>query len=220
MVYLATKMEQAVFAWEFVYRKYLEAGLIPPNDFGVHIMPMAIHPKVAILVSDLATATIYPWRTPCECAFEGEVAEIRNDGRTVVEVGSLASDSLSALMDVFRHAYHYARKIGATDILCEAKESQAIVYQRVFGFKLISERNECRFVGGADAFGLRLRLDIAEIDLSRKGIKAFWKTPLPVFPDARLILDWKSIEGTVADRYFRSGVSFCETCEENDKCFY
>lgn len=128
--------------------------------------------------SGKATGTITivydgPESLPCDEIFREELAELRGDGRRIVEVTRLAtnasrSNSRILLIRLFNWIYIHARLLrNHDDFVIEVNPRHVEFYRKLLGFEVLGRTRPCPRVQGAPAALLRLDLSYAERETAR-----------------------------------------------------
>jgi hypothetical protein len=168
-------------AWALVYRAYREKGYAAPNEqglwYGLHdALPRTttflVERRTEDRTAPVAAMTLFfdsPLHLPADDAYRLELDALRERGRTICEIGSLAcmeSDprrGLVTLKHLFKLAYLVAWRLEqVTDLVITVNPGHASFYRR----KLLLEElgPECAYakVSGAPALLLGLDLETAE----------------------------------------------------------
>jgi hypothetical protein len=95
---VAQTIEQAVAAWQLVYKVYARSGFIGPNRFALHSAPQAVNRRAAVFYSQTGqnvdgtlTAMIDgPEGLPLDSVYGSELNDLRRRGRRLSEHGLLA----------------------------------------------------------------------------------------------------------------------------------
>ncbi|MCG8550812.1 MAG: N-acyl-L-homoserine lactone synthetase [Desulfobacterales bacterium] len=118
---------------------------------------------------------------PMDEGFEREVAELRNQGRRIVEVGCLASDptyrkgNKNVPMIMNRFIYNHAIDVlNADDLLITVHPKYLKIYEDILLFEKLGELSEYPYVEDNPAVALRLDLQTA----SERFKKAYGNKPI------------------------------------------
>lgn len=215
--HLAGEIETVIEAWRLVYRAYLRAGLIGENPYGIHLVPRAVHPLTGVGVGCLdgnvcATISAYLDRSgglPLDAVYPAELDRLREEGRTLVEVGLLAdrrgdlSRSLDATLDLMKYGFFHGLHQGGTDLVIGVHPHHARFYQRIFAFEPFGAESTCPSVNHAPVVGLRLDLaSTLMLEPLPKGLRYFVESPLGMESfEGRLELTPDRVRGTVIEEF-------------------
>jgi hypothetical protein len=144
---IASELDEVLASWHLVYRQYLSAGLINPNDQEIHTTPQAIQEQSLVAVGSIrgavaSTLTIMPdgdKGLPLETVYRAEIDTLRGQGRRLLEVGLLADRRdeikryINSLMCMFMYPWFFARYRGC-DIVCGVHPRHVEFYEKAFGF--------------------------------------------------------------------------------------
>ncbi|MCK6471983.1 MAG: long-chain N-acyl amino acid synthase [Planctomycetes bacterium] len=161
-------------AYELAHRVYLARGYAA-EDGRMIVAPYDADSKTLTLLAEddrgeaAGTVTLVfdgPRGLPCDELFPNELAELRREGRRLVEVTRLAIDKAHAnnkrlLVHLFNFISVYARRIErGTDFIIEVNPRHVAFYRRLMLFKTQGAERPCPRVNGAPA--VLLKLDLAE----------------------------------------------------------
>jgi len=181
-------------AWQLVYQSYQRIGLIGPNPAAVHTVPHALQDRAVVICGRIRSLTVstisgyldLPDRgLPLDAVYPDELAELRADGRTLMEIGLFADRrehierSIEALLELMRQVCYFGVTQGATDGVIGVHPHHAAFYIRMLGFERIGEEKNYSLVN--DNPVILLRLDwyekIRQIKPPR-GLRYFRDNPL------------------------------------------
>lgn len=145
---VADNLEDVVSAWEMVYQSYRRKDLISPSPHRLHTAPQAISHDTAVILGSLSSLTVTtltamadgPKGLPLDRVYEDELAKLRSQGRTLVEVGLFAdrrkhlARTAEALFQLMRYAFFYGLERGMTDFVIGVHPRHARFYIRALGF--------------------------------------------------------------------------------------
>ncbi|MEX0886463.1 MAG: hypothetical protein WD009_08500 [Phycisphaeraceae bacterium] len=145
----ARTIDEVVDAWRLVYRTYLAAGRITPNNVELFTRPEAVGPESAVFmgrINGLTATTLTAIGDserglPLDCAFPTQLNAWRDEGRRLVAVDLFAdrrqqsTRRSSALFELLRHAFFHCLASGATDMLCTVPVQWQDLYTTHFGFQ-------------------------------------------------------------------------------------
>ncbi|MEQ9461214.1 MAG: hypothetical protein RIG82_09710 [Phycisphaeraceae bacterium] len=150
---VARSVDQAAEAWKLVYNAYRRAGLIPENPQELHLVPQAINERTLVTLGRIhnvtvSTMSVYidgPEGLPVESVYADELNRLRDEGRTLVELGLFADRrehlfrSIDAILELMRFCTHYAVNEGAVDAVVGVNPRHVPFYTRLLGFEVIGE---------------------------------------------------------------------------------
>lgn len=163
-------------AFSLLYQNYLAKGLLRPDPLGLRYTHYNLLPESATFVAatparTLATFSLIPdtrsFGLPMDALYRKELDRLRT-GTRPAEISGLAvapsyeSVSLLLILNLVRLMYHYAGKIGVTDLVVACHPRHARLYTRLFGFEQMGPLRTYRAVNDAPAVALRLCLADAE----------------------------------------------------------
>lgn len=179
-------------AFQLVYQKYIEAGLIEPNEYRIRVTPYHLLPTTNVFVAVrrqrlVCTVTLIgdgALGLPMETEYPGVVAERRAQGLNVGEVSCLAFEQmpmnqfLLVFMQLTRLMAQYARANGMDQFLIAVHPQHSRFYKRFMGFEQVGPLTTYSIV--RDAPAVACCLDFAAIDRNRPTCwTSFFGTRLP-----------------------------------------
>ena len=190
----ATSLEQVESAWQLVYQRYSQMGLIDENPFGIHAVPTAVGQHACVIWgpegSDVGyTMTLFrdnPMGLALDSVYARELDELRGSGRRLVEVGMLAdrresaARGVGALFSMMRWAVHYGLHTDLTDIVIGVHPRHAQFYERCYGFESFAPPTSYPLVRNNPVVPLRLRLlEVLSNDVLPRGLADARDNPVP-----------------------------------------
>jgi hypothetical protein len=166
-------------AFALVYREYLRQGYI--KDFkqsGLHLNIHHILPETAVFI--LKSAKVISTLThitdtelfglPMDSLYQEELKPLRDAGRKLVELSSLATSreacGRNLFLYLFREVYWYALRRNIQDFCIMVNPKHARFYNEIFFFQEIGPEKHYSRVG-APAVALRLNLEDFDLKLER-----------------------------------------------------
>ncbi|MBA4389198.1 MAG: hypothetical protein C0404_14590 [Verrucomicrobia bacterium] len=163
-------------AWRMVYQSYLEKGYakIDSDELWYGLYDML--PQTTTFIAsrdgiDVATLTVVfdsEFGVPADQLYHDELDRMRQDGRRICEIVSLASNEsdrrqgIEVLKHLFNVGFHMASKlVDATDFIITVNPHHASYYERKLLFRRHGEERSYAKVGGAPAVLLVLDLTTA-----------------------------------------------------------
>lgn len=214
---VASNLSDILSAWRLVYQVYVRTGLIDPNPHRVHTHAEVLHAGTAVIVGKRGrtiTSTISsyadgPDGLPLDASCGDDLARLRDEGRTLAEIGLLAdaarpgTRSSSSLLKLMRYGVFHAAHTGASDIVIGVHPHHADFYRRILGFFDFAAPTPCRRVKDHPMVPLRLEVERQLWGPPRqKGLAFFRAHELgPEVFASRLPLDAQLTARTAIGRY-------------------
>ncbi len=214
---VARTLDDVVRGWRLVYNAYTRAGLIAENPWRLHTVPQAIGPRTLVTLAvcgerEAGTISAYGETgrgLPLDSVYADELAELRQSGRRMVEVGLFADcradfgRSAENLLDLMRFAYHFCLCLDATDVIIGVHPHHARFYTRLIGFERIGAERTYPLVKDHPVVLLRLDLAASQTRQPRpRGIAHFLKYPVPHSAyETRFHFDPASLAGSDVERF-------------------
>jgi len=155
-------------AYRLVYQIYLNSGFTKHADHGMRVTPYHALPGTDVFVAEQAgrvacTMTLIgdsELGLPAETLYADEVAGLRDSGRRIAEVGSLAQrgHDLSCLLRLINLMAQRAKLRGVDDLLITVHPRHAKFYQRYLGFEMIGPLRSYQAVCGQPAVAMAVNL--------------------------------------------------------------
>src|SRR5487761_1488009 len=190
----ATSLEQVESAWQLVYERYSQMGLIDENPFGIHAVPTAVGEHACVIWGPEGSAVGYtmtlfrdnPLGLALDSVYAPYLDELRGKGRRLLEVGMLAdrrqsaSRGVGALFSMMRWAIHYGLHTDLTDIVIGVHPRHADFYIRCYGFEKAAPPTSYALVRNNPVVLLRLRLlEALAKDVLPRGLADARDNPVP-----------------------------------------
>lgn len=168
----ATNLKHVESAWQLVYDRYSQMGLINENQFGIHAVPGAVGEHACVIWGPDGTHVGYtmtlfrdnPMGLSLDSVYARELDAMRKTGRRLLEVGMLAdrrespARGIGALFSMMRWAIYYGLHSDLTDIVIGVHPRHAQFYMRCYGFEEFAEPTSYPLVRNNPVVPLRLRL--------------------------------------------------------------
>ena len=150
---VAMDLDDALAAWQMVYQAYRRKDLIDPNPHRLHTAPQAVGDHAVVIlgclgpvvVSTLTALADGPDGLPLDRVYSQELDALRDQGRTLIEVGLFAdrrrhlARTAEALFQLMRYAYYYGLQQDMTDFVIGVHPRHARFYLRAFGFDYVGQ---------------------------------------------------------------------------------
>jgi hypothetical protein len=217
----AKSLEDVLSAWRVLHNAYVHVGFITPNSFGIHTVPQAIGPHALVVLGQIQGLTVStisaigdnPLGLPVESVYPQEIAQLRGEGRKLLEVGlfgdrrSIDSDrNFNAVFELMRFTFYFGLQMGVTDFLCGIPPRRARLYGRAFGFVPFGPEKSYSTVNENPVVLMRADVPLYLKGRARTRAIDYWlNTPLP--PDAfddRFLFSPQQLAGTPLEAYLQS----------------
>lgn len=183
----ATSLEQVESAWQLVYHRYLQEGLIDSNPFLIHTTPEAIGPHTCVIQGVIENEVIHtlslfldnPNGLSLDSVYGSYLDQLRKNERTIMEVGMLANKytaSIPTLMQMMRWGIYYALYSKVSDIVIGVHPRHRKFYERWYGFEVYASETNYLLVKNNPVILLRLRL--AGMNKELRGIRDVYMHPI------------------------------------------
>jgi len=189
----ATSLEAVQEAWELVYDRYVDKGLITPNRAGLHLAPQALSSRTLVVCCKcqgvtVSTMTAIPDAgngVPLDSVYAPTLNRLRDQGRTFTEVGLFADRreqsvrSAAALFDLMRWVYWYAYHRGSDEVIIGVHPAHARFYERCFGAISFDKLTVYPTVNNHPVLPMRLDVrGVMELPALPRGIQYFMNNRL------------------------------------------
>ena len=216
---VAKTTDEVVEAWGLVYQSYLHAGLIRPNQAGIHTVPQAIGPNTAVICGRLdslvvSTLTAYlegPEGLPLDAVYPDELRALRDDGKVLLELGLFADRreqlqrSIEALLELMRFGTYFGVRVGATHGVIGVHPRHVDFYTRLLAFDLIGPEKTYPLV--KDHPVVLLQLDWygkTKLKAPPRGLVHFMKNPLTAEAfQNRAMFDREALAGSAIESFLQ-----------------
>jgi len=178
---IADTAQELLQAFNLLYHEYLQAGYIPESTSELlftkhHLLPNTIVFLAKAESKVRSTATVVrdcrEFGLPMDDLYENELSGLREQGRRILEIGSLASDgrkvSRSAVQNFIKLIFLYCIFQDVDDVCIMVNPRHARLYANMFGFKPFGEQKHYPRVN-APAVALRVEVLEAIENLGRNG---------------------------------------------------
>lgn len=173
----AVTIEDYAACFRLLHDTYVAAGLTTQSIPALRIVPHHANPDAVVLMGRLNqpgtllyTASLFPDSTkyglPMEDSFNRQVNTLRSQGRKLVEVGCLATnsiyrkkDKLIPLLGDRLVLFCAANVIQADDLLTTVHPKHVKIYEGVFLFEKLGRASSYSYVNGNPAVAFRLDLN-------------------------------------------------------------
>ncbi|WP_206064283.1 hypothetical protein [Oleiagrimonas sp. C23AA] len=190
----ASSLEEVEAAWQLVYDRYSEMGLIEENVFSIHTAPTAVGSHACVISGPIGpdvgyTMTLFrdnPKGLALDSVYGAYLDDLRAQGRRLMEVGMLAdrrrnaSRSIGALFSMMRWAVHFGLHCDISDIVIGVHPRHAQFYIRCYGFEEYAPATTYALVRDNPVVLLRLRLsEVLSNDVLPRGLADARDNPIP-----------------------------------------
>ncbi len=169
---IAETLDEYSGAFALVHKEYADLGYVQPGSCGgLHYNIHSLLPKTCVFVfkaylSVISTLSMIPdspvFGLPMDALYKGELDELRERGRKVVEIGALATDKSrrwkNIMMFIVKAMFHYAVYTKVNDICIMVNPKHVRFYRTIFLFDDFGPERHYPGVG-APAVALRINFD-------------------------------------------------------------
>ncbi len=194
-VSFCTRKEDFEEAFNLLYRRYHEVGLLPRQPEEIFFTPYQALPDSRVCIArDIKTGKVTSTATlvidsefglPSDSLYQDIIDKLRRQGRKLAEFTCLAAEtdiySRNGLFYVFRMLYKYAAKQGVTDLVISVHPKHSTFYELTLLFERIGPLRYYPNLVDAPAYLERLDL----IDVQKRYEEAY----LP-FKEGEIIVDF------------------------------
>ena len=217
----AATLDQVIEAWTLVYCSYLRTGLIRSNPWRLHTVGQAIQPRSMVVCGRIGGLTVStlsgyldqpaPVGLPLDAVYPEELAALRADGRTLMEIGLFADRrehierSIDALLELMRQVFYFGAAMSATDAVISVRPRHAGFYTRLLGFEQFGPGRPHPLVNGETVVLLHLDgYGKVEQASPPRGLRYFRNNPVSLdsFAD-RCVLTSGAVRNSVVEEYLR-----------------
>ncbi len=176
---IADTGQELLQAFGLLYHEYLHAGYVLENTSELLFTRHHLLPETTVFVAKaenavLSTTTVVrdcrEFGLPMDDLYESELTDLRQQGRRVLEICSLASDSRrvsrSAVQNFIKLIFLYCIFQDVDDVCIMVNPRHARLYANLFGFKPFGEQRHYPRVN-APAVALRVQVLEARENLGR-----------------------------------------------------
>ena len=172
-VRVARTREELEGAFKVLYRTYLHAELVEPNEHGMRVTPYHLLPTTTTFINEVgreivATVSLCEDSSiglPIESLFPDKIRELRQGGGRIAEVCSLADRrrdperGLDAMISLTKMAIQLAMHRKVDYLLCVAHPRHGRFYKRATGMVAIGDVKACPYVCNRPAEPLLLDMN-------------------------------------------------------------
>jgi hypothetical protein len=190
MIYkVASTLDEVISAWGLVYKQYLQASFIRPNEISVFTFPEYLSNNSAVVVGEkrgqvVCTASAVldsPQGLPLDAYYQKELNQLRNEGRKLIEIGLLAdtrgSGNVNEIMDLISAISRFGGFSGHHDYVIGVNPKRINLFSRVFGVKLYGEPKDYDALKSAPVVLMHVRTGDLEVNI-RRAIARICNVPL------------------------------------------
>jgi len=155
---VANTLTDILDAWCVVYKQYLAASLIKPNEFSIFTHPEYLGNNTAVIIgskmnhtqSTLSAILDSKKGLSLDKTFSSELATLRKQGKRLTEIGLFADstkeNSSTRLLDLVCNISLFGHKNNHNDFVMEVSPEQANFFNQSFGFNLLSKKQNTSFL--------------------------------------------------------------------------
>ncbi len=144
---VASSISEVIDAWCVVYRQYLAASLIAPNEMSVFTFPEYISNNTAVLLGKKMGRTVCTVSAvldsdrglPLDNYYSEELNSLRGEGRKLIEIGLLAdargASKMNQIVDLMSGIARFGVYSDHHDFVVGVHPRRVNFFSSVFGFK-------------------------------------------------------------------------------------
>ena len=151
---VASSFGEVLEAWCLVYRQYLAASLIGPNEFSIFTFPEYISNNTAVIIGKdggqtvcTASAVLDSDRgLPLDNYYKNELDQLRAEGRNLIEVGLVADsrklENFSNVIELMNGIARFGVYSKHLDYVVGIHPRRVNLYNRLWGFKPFGQKKD------------------------------------------------------------------------------
>jgi hypothetical protein len=148
---VAASISEVLEAWCIVYKQYLAASLITPNEMSVFTFPEYISNNTAVILGQKMGQTVCtasavldgPQGLPLDNYYTQELDILRSQDKKLIEIGLLAdsrgTNSMSSLTDLMAGIARFGVYSDHHDFVIGVHPRRAKFFNKIFGFDILGE---------------------------------------------------------------------------------
>ena len=186
---VASTLEEVISAWGLVYKQYLQASFIRPNDISVFTFPEYLSNNSAVVVGENKGAVVCtasavldgPQGLPLDAYYKKELNQLRKEGRKLIEIGLLADTrgtaNVNEIMDLISAISRFGGFSGHHDYVIGVNPKRINLFSRIFGVKLYGEVKDYDALKAAPVVLMHVKTKDLEQNI-RRAISRMCNVPL------------------------------------------
>jgi N-acyl amino acid synthase FeeM len=148
---VASTISEVIDAWCVVYKQYLAASLISPNEMSVFTFPEYISNNTAVILGNKMGHTVCTVSAvldsikglPLDNYYKGELNQLRSENKKLIEIGLLADarglGNLSSITDLMAGIARFGVYSNHHDYVIGVHPRRIKFFQKVFGFEPVGD---------------------------------------------------------------------------------
>jgi hypothetical protein len=148
---VASSLGDVLDAWCVVYKQYLAASLIAPNEFSVFTFPEYISNNTAVIVGRKMNHTVCTVSAvldseaglPLDNYYKDSLDELRSSGKKLIEIGLLAdmrqSNNINHIIELMAAIARFGVHADHHDYVIGVHPRRVNFYSSMFGFQKFGE---------------------------------------------------------------------------------
>jgi len=189
MIYkVASTLNEVLNAWGLVYKQYLQASFIRPNEISVFTFPEYLSNNSAVVVGEnkgnvVCTASAVldgPQGLPLDAYYQKELNQLRSEGRKLIEIGLLADTrgtaNVNEIMDLISAISRFGGFSGHHDYVIGVNPKRMKLFSKVFGVEVYGEPKDYDSLKAAPVVLMHVKTNDLEVNI-RKAISRICKVP-------------------------------------------
>jgi len=148
---VASSLSEVLDAWCVVYRQYLAASLIGPNEYSIFTFPEYLSNSTAVIVGSKMNHTVCTVSAvldserglPLDSYYRNELNELRSQNKKLIEIGLLADarkeNSFSIIIDLMAGIARFGVYSNHHDYVIGVHPRRINFFKQTFGFAPLGE---------------------------------------------------------------------------------
>lgn len=193
---VASTLNEVLEAWCLVYKQYLAASLIAPNEFSVFTFPEYLSNNTAVITGNKMGHTVCTVSgvldsergLPLDNYYKRELDQLRNEGKHLIEIGLLADargrNNFSNILELMSGVARFGVYSNHHDYVVGVHPRRVNFFHQTFGFKPVGEIRGYESLNTAPVILLHANGKALET-LSREAPQKIYNEPLNFDFDSR-----------------------------------
>ena len=177
---VASTLDEVFDAWNLVYRQYLKAEFILPNQVSVFTFPEYLSNNSAVVYGEnnkggvvcTASAVLDSSQgLPLDGYYKKELDELRAEGRKLIEIGLLAdargAANVNEIMDLISAISRFGGFTGHHDYVIGVNPKRMNLFGKMFGVKLYGQAKDYDALKAAPVVLMHVKTNDLEVNIRR-----------------------------------------------------
>lgn len=151
---VASSFNEILDAWSLVYRQYLSASLIKPNEYALFTFPEYLSNNSAVIIGEengevVCTASAVldgPLGLPLDASYKEELDKLRAEGRQLIEIGLVADcrqhQNFSDIIELMNSVARFGVFSKHLDFVVGINPRRVNLYGKLWGFQQIGKNKD------------------------------------------------------------------------------